>query len=427
MPRQIRDANLETRTGRSRLKVSHQPYYRLLEPGLHLGYRKLSSGPGKWVVRRYRGDGGYTRENLRTADGALIIADDFAEADDVGILTFAQAQAAARIKPGQRVGPYTVADACHDYIEQLRSHGKSEYAIRDARYRIEALILPALGDVKVAALTAKRLKKWRDGIAAEGARRRTAEGQTQRHAAATTEDAKRARRATANRCWTILRAALNRAFRDGDVESDLAWRKVEPFKKVEVSRMRYITVTEAQRLINASDLEFRPLVQAALQTGARYGELIRLRVSDFNPDADTLTIRQSKSGNARHIVLTEEGAELFRQLCAGRGGGELIVQRNGGGAFSKSSQIRPMIAACERAKISPRISFHILRHTWASLAVMGGVPLMVVARNLGHADTRMVEKHYGHLAPSYVADEIRKGAPRFELAPSNVKQMRKAP
>jgi len=39
--------------------------------------------------------------------------------------------------------------------------------------------------------------------------------------------------------------------------------------------------------------------------------------------------------------------------------------------------------------------------------VMDRVPLMAVARNLGHADTRMVEKHYGHLAPSYVADTVR--------------------
>ena len=43
---------------------------------------------------------------------------------------------------------------------------------------------------------------------------------------------------------------------------------------------------------------------------------------------------------------------------------------------------------------------------------------MVIARNLGHADTRMVEKHYGHLAPSYVADEIRRGAPRFGYRPA---------
>ncbi len=39
--------------------------------------------------------------------------------------------------------------------------------------------------------------------------------------------------------------------------------------------------------------------------------------------------------------------------------------------------------------------------------VMDGVPLMVVARNLGHADTRMVEKHYGHLATSYIRQAIR--------------------
>jgi hypothetical protein len=44
---------------------------------------------------------------------------------------------------------------------------------------------------------------------------------------------------------------------------------------------------------------------------------------------------------------------------------------------------------------------------------MNGVPLMVVARNLGHVDTRMVERHYGHLAPSYVVDAIRAGAPKW--------------
>src|SRR5205823_13765885 len=55
--------------------------------------------------------------------------------------------------------------------------------------------------------------------------------------------------------------------------------------------------------------------------------------------------------------------------------------------------------------------------SWASLAVMAGVPLLVVAKNLGHADTRMVEKHYGHLAPSYIADAIRAGAPRFGDTP----------
>jgi integrase len=76
-----------------------------------------------------------------------------------------------------------------------------------------------------------------------------------------------------------------------------------------------------------------------------------------------------------------------------------------------------MADACDRAKITPAASIHILRHTWASLAVMAGAPLMVVARNLGHADTRMVERHYGHLAPSYIADAIRAAAPKFDISP----------
>jgi hypothetical protein len=44
---------------------------------------------------------------------------------------------------------------------------------------------------------------------------------------------------------------------------------------------------------------------------------------------------------------------------------------------------------------------------------MNGVPLLVVAQTLGHADTRMVEKVYGHLAKSFVSDAIRASAPKF--------------
>jgi hypothetical protein len=47
---------------------------------------------------------------------------------------------------------------------------------------------------------------------------------------------------------------------------------------------------------------------------------------------------------------------------------------------------------------------------------MNRAPLLVVAQNLGHSDTRMVEKHYGHLAPSFIADTIRAAAPTFGKA-----------
>jgi integrase len=92
-----------------------------------------------------------------------------------------------------------------------------------------------------------------------------------------------------------------------------------------------------------------------------------------------------------------------------------MFRHEDGSVWKASEQGRPVAEAVERAKITPAISFHILRHTWASHAVMNGVPLMVVAKNLGHADTRMVEKHYGHLAPSFITDAIRAGAPRYGM------------
>jgi hypothetical protein len=52
---------------------------------------------------------------------------------------------------------------------------------------------------------------------------------------------------------------------------------------------------------------------------------------------------------------------------------------------------------------------------------MRGVPLAVIAAQLGHADTRMVEKHYGHLSPRYVADTVRAAFGTLGLVePSNV-------
>jgi len=99
---------------------------------------------------------------------------------------------------------------------------------------------------------------------------------------------------------------------------------------------------------------------------------------------------------------------------------EFLFVRSDGEPWKTSWQIRPMEAACKRAGIVPGVGFHILRHTWASHCIMAGAPLMVVAKNLGHADTRMVEMHYGHLAPNFVSDEIRRAAPRFGVGRGSV-------
>ena len=61
MARRTPDARLESRESRSRLASRGKPYYRLLEPGLHIGYRRLKGRKGRpavagtWVARHYVG------------------------------------------------------------------------------------------------------------------------------------------------------------------------------------------------------------------------------------------------------------------------------------------------------------------------------------------------------------------------------------
>jgi integrase len=116
---------------------------------------------------------------------------------------------------------------------------------------------------------------------------------------------------------------------------------------------------------------------------------------------------------------TQAPKRLFATLTAGKLGEDPIFTRADGGKWGKSHQLRPMMEACKRAKIKPAVSFHVLRHTHGSTLAMRGMPMGIIAEELGHADTRMTEKHYAHLAPSYVADTIRAHFPNLGIAREN--------
>src|SRR5262249_61572988 len=159
------------------------------------------------------------------------------------------------------------------------------------RCSANAHTLPALGHVDLAKLTPEQLQRWRNELARKPAHVRTRSGEPQRHRARSDDaDVMRARRASVNRIRAMLFRALNLAYEHGHIASDQAWRRVKPFKGVTKARLRYLSVAEAKRLINAADPEFRPLLQAALLTGARYGSLGQLVASDFNGDAGTLRL-----------------------------------------------------------------------------------------------------------------------------------------
>ena len=415
MARTVRDTALGSRAARERLKSRHEPYWRAIEKGAHLGYRKGSRG-GAWSARLFL-EGVYHKTTLGNAD-------DVRDANGISVLSFSQAQDKARAWFDQMArraaglgpvseGPCTVKQVMEDYLAWYKKHRK-DYV--HARYRVDALILPALGATHAAKLTTQKIQAWLNELAERPARARTGRGRAQRYrTGSSNQDHVRRRRASANRTFAYLKAALNRAWHDGKVASDEAWRRVRPFRNVEAPVVRYLTESECVRLVNACGPAFGQLVRAALLTGCRYGELTTLLASDFNPDSGTLTVRETKSGKPRHVVLTEEGQRFFASATAGRPSGHLVFLRDDGKPWGHSHQARPLTEACRRARIKPAVSFHVLRHTHGSQLAMAGVPTPVIAKQLGHADTRVTERHYAHLGPSYVAKAIRAGFPELGI------------
>ncbi len=411
-------------------------------------YRRPKNGAaGVWLARWYDKD---TRKQRQERIGN---ADDHAEADGMGVYSYEQAFAKADLwfktrnrfallaAEGEVVpeGPYTVADAMKDYLHDAKRRGMKGHL--NTEQAANAQILPVLGAVAVAKLTRRKIEDWH--LALSETPRKTTGKPKEKHSAEEgsqdgegskaeaeplapmSDEAKRKRKNTANRVLTILKAALNHALACNKVMEPAPWRMVKPFKSVNAARVRFLSLGEQRKLVEACEGEFRTLVQAALYSGARYGELTRLRVQDFNPRSGTLFIEVSKSGKSRHIYLTEEAQDWFKELTDQRDSCELMLTRgevvrtkregiSEGTGWAPYDQVYCMHQACEAAKLPP-LTFHELRHTYASALVNHGIPLVYVAAQLGHTDTRMVERFYGHLSPNAQGEAIRSLAPKLGI------------
>src|ERR1043166_1131743 len=175
MGRIVRDAALVSRSARLRLAPGAK-HWRMLEQGLHLGYRRRATG-GTWIARR-RDEGGTYREEK------IGLADDVQDANGQSILDFSQAQRAARTwwSNTQRLsfgasdsgsGDYTVARALADYVEDYRRRGgKSAEGIESV---VRRNVLPELGETLVRKLTTRRLLDWHRDMASRRSEEHTSE------------------------------------------------------------------------------------------------------------------------------------------------------------------------------------------------------------------------------------------------------------
>ena len=288
MSRTIQDRKLDTRAARAKLPPQPQPFWRAVDKGLSLGYRKLKVG-GTWIMRRYIGNGTYALESIGTAD-------DLGDADGVAILSFFQAQKRARELAGlaAKAGAHgtTIASTLEAYFDARERRGKS---VAFDRRLTAARILPALGTIELSKLTAKDIENWLTGLGASPRMIRAPKGGIiERPVTPSDANALRKRRASANRIFTILRAALNHAFRSGKIDTDVAWRRVRPFRDAGAPTIHFLTQDECLRLVATCEPDFAALVSGALATGCRYGELGRLQTEDFHQSAGSISVQFSE-------------------------------------------------------------------------------------------------------------------------------------
>lgn len=432
MGRTVKDSKLDSRAARLRLAHRVNPYWTRIGDGESLGYyRPEGKGPGTWSARHIHPE---TRGQLRHKLGT---ADDYSDADGRTVLSFTQAQEKARKwfaqaranAAGERLhtGPFTVEHAMEAYVERLERTGQA--TAKDAPQRIRLHILPDLGKAEVAKLTRPRLEKWRDGLASHPGKTRGRKGEAPKDRPEfADEDARRARKATVNRTLAILKAALTYAKDQGLVNCpDDPWRYTKPFRGVTESRKTYLTPEEQVRLLNSiADADFKRLVSGALLTGARYGELARMQVRDFDASGTgSVLITKGKNGRPRRVILTAEGRAFFESITAGRPAGEFMFLKDADPRlkavkngelttepWGRSEQAYRMTASCKAAAL-PRMGFHQLRHSYASALVSAGMPLAMVAKLTGHSDTRMLEQHYAHLAQSDLSRALEALAPKL--------------
>ena len=447
---------LDTKTARLKIKYGTEAPSRIA-PNQYLIYRKPQDGSaGKWLAQLYNPlNGKKPKKVLGTADDGSLVA------DGSSVLTYYQAQAEAvkwfrlmerqaRIEAegGEIIDAtgFTVGDALTAYFrEKERPNAKGAKGLKNAKSSANAWIIPEIGNIPLTKLTKARINDWLDFVASSGRRISGRPGPPPQ-----TDEERRKRRDTANRVLSILKAALTLAYNENDSlaeEISPCWQRVRLFEGASQARPRFLKEEEEIRLINVCQPDFRELVIAALETGCRYGELTKLRVKDYNPDTEipSIYIADSKSGKPRYVDLgSERGIALFDDVTARkRNPNDLIfthkVKRLTRGdtrllksytekrlerarlpreeqaelilegfedAWRSSDQKKRMKDACKRAGIEP-IGFHGLRHSYASMLIRGGASLTYVAAQLGHGDTRMVEKYYGHLAPDDKARAIR--------------------
>lgn len=265
----------------------------------------------------------------------------------------------------------TLNELSERYLDFARNSKKSHDI--DERY-LRLHLLPRFGTLHLDQLRQEEIVEWLNGKVREGYAQ-----------------------ATVNR-WQVILSCMLRLARQWNVPGAEAnplegVRQRDPNNRVE----RYLNPAETRRLQRAVEESENPMlkyiVALLLLTGARKRELLDGRWAEIDLDRKVWRIPTSKTGKPRHCPLSEDAIAVLRQVP--RFGDCPFIVPNPSTLRPFRSFFRSWDTARRAAGLSD-VRVHDLRHSCASALVNSGQSLYVVAKVLGHAQTRTTER-YAHL------------------------------
>jgi integrase len=190
-------------------------------------------------------------------------------------------------------------------------------------------------------------------------------------------------------------------------------------------RQRYLTRSEAETLLEELAKRSRDLYDMAamsLYSGVRAGELFNLTWSCVDFENDAVTLLDTKNSKTRTVFLNDKSRAILKARTPGKPN-DLVFPARGGGkiiqisdAFNRAVAKLKMNEGVEDRR--QKVTFHTLRHSFASWLVKDGTDLFTVKELLGHADYKMTSR-YSHIA----ADGLRAAVRRLDKAPAEKAQV----
>jgi len=168
--------------------------------------------------------------------------------------------------------------------------------------------------------------------------------------------------------------------------------------KTESNRKRILTYEEEIKLINNSSTHLKPIIQTALLTAMRLGELLTLRWKDVDFKNDLITVRAeiSKSKKQRKIPISSRLNEILEGLRFKTGLSGMVFLTNENKPYSpkNSSALKRTFTTARNKSELMDLRFHDLRHTAATRMAENGAALVAVKEICGHSNINTTLQYF---------------------------------